>query len=157
MSRTTVTISAASKIVWEKLKKKFSAKSADALILEFEKRLLGVLAPQKDAAENLDSEEEVQGPEKRREKMFAIPSSLSKSWKIGPKCWNSILDMTGNASSCSPIVSLRFLSHFFSFFFLFPSFTRISVTFETQLTLHYVGSSSRPECTAQKQRRFPES
>jgi hypothetical protein len=81
------------------LKKKFSAKSADALILEFEKRLLGVLAPQKDAAEDLDSEEEVQGPEKRRKKNVALPSSLSKYRKIGPKCWNSILDMTRNASS----------------------------------------------------------
>jgi hypothetical protein len=68
MSRTTVTISAASKIVQEKLKKKFSAKSADALILEFEKHLLGILEPAKDAAEEFDSEEEVQGPEKRRKK-----------------------------------------------------------------------------------------
>jgi hypothetical protein len=73
MSRTTVTIGAASKIVWEKLKKKFSAKSADALILEFEKQLLGILEPGKDAAEELDSEEEVQGPEKRRKKNVRDP------------------------------------------------------------------------------------
>jgi hypothetical protein len=53
--------------------KKFSAKSADALILEFEKRLLGVLAPEKDAAHDLDSEEEVQGPEKRRKKNVRDP------------------------------------------------------------------------------------
>jgi hypothetical protein len=39
-------------------------KSSDALILEFEKQLLGVPEPGKDAAEDLDSEEEVQGPEK---------------------------------------------------------------------------------------------
>ena len=68
-----MTISAASKIVWEKLKKKFSAKSADALILEFEKRLLGVPDPEKGAAEDLDSEEEVQGPEKRRKKNVRPP------------------------------------------------------------------------------------
>jgi hypothetical protein len=43
--------------------------------LEFEKRILSVLALQKDAAENLDSEEEVQGPEKRRKKKCS-PSPL---------------------------------------------------------------------------------
>jgi hypothetical protein len=40
--------------------------------LEFEKRLLGVLVPEKDAAEDLDSEEKVQGPEKRVRKIFEV-------------------------------------------------------------------------------------
>lgn len=124
MSRTTVTISAASKIVWEKLKKKFSAKSADALILEFEKRLLGVLAPEKDAAHDLDSEEEVQGPEKRRKKNVRDPLFSFKILAERPEMLEfytgydgkRILMLTDRLAQVH--ISLSFLFFSLSFFYL---------------------------------------
>ena len=73
MSRTTVTMSAASKKIWEKLKEKFSAKSADALVSIIGEKLLDEIDPNQDAESNLGEAEANQGAPKRRKKNVQDP------------------------------------------------------------------------------------
>lgn len=140
MNRTTVTISASSKEVWEKLKKKFSAKSSDALVADLREQLLDLIEPDKDVVNDPDSEEEVQGPEKRRKKNVRPPLFSFKILEDRPEMLEFYTGYDGKRIlMLTDRLAQVHISTFFPLFFSFLLLISYQSLFETQWSLYYVG------------------